>query len=320
MSWSYLNNQFDNVTKSSNLKMVIITSDHFAKLTEQQADPDIAALLGLTTPLHNGFLSAYNTSKSAIAFRKGATLAVNQKLELLRGTKLRHWDAQVQVFFLSGSPEYTIVFPNGLTAFHTSTIDQTVTMLKALADRMDGFPDLVDVKAEVNTFYTELKDLRDLQQGKEQQVGQSSTDLEDARLALAIRMYANLGSLMNKFAATPENIANYWEVQLLQRNNSGNDEDDTQEFTGIVPASSTINVTDTIADEASIVIANTGTVALVVCAAPDATTACGVDSLTLNPGDVYTGTGADFNAAGTHLNITNNSTDTDGSYSVEIQD
>lgn len=319
MNWMYLNNQFDNVTKNSNLQMVIITNDHFAKLTEQQADPDVANLLALTTPLHDAFLDAYNTSKSSIAFRKGATLGVTQKLELLRSTKLRNWDAKVQSFFLSGSPEYTVVFPNGLTAFHTSTIDQTVSMLDALAERMDGFPDLVDVKAEVETFHTELKDLRDLQQGKEQLVGQASTDLETARLNLAIRMYANLGSLMNKFAAAPENIANYWEVQLLQRGNSSSNDGETEEFTGTVPPSSTVNVTNTIADDASIVISNTGTVALVVCAAPDEVTACGVDSLTLNPGEVYTGTGADFNAAGTHLNITNNSPDTDGSYSVEIQ-
>ena len=317
MEWHFLNNQFDNVTKNSNLRMVIITNDHHAKLMAQQADPDILTLLNRTTPLHNAFLTAYNNSKSAIGLRKAATQAVDEKLKLLRSTTLRSWDAKVQVHFLSGTSEYTSVFPNGLTAFHTSTIDQTVTMLKALSERADEHVPLAAVATEIDTFHTELKNLRDAQQGKEQQVGSTSTLLETQRVALANMMYANLGILMDKYADAPDNIANFWEVQLLQNHSSSTDED-SEEFNGIIAAGATVNLTSSIADSADIVMTNTGSVPLLFCAAPDAATACGVDALVLNPGEVHEGTGADFNSAGSHLNITNNDPTTEGSYNVEI--
>ncbi len=317
MSWQYLNNQFDNVTKNSNLSMVIITNDHHAKLMEQQADPVILNLLTRTTPLHDAFLTAYNNSKNAIGLRKAATQSVENKLALLRSTTLRSWDAQVQVHFLSGTPEYTSVFPNGLTALHTSTIDQTVTMLKALAERANEHAVLAAVATEIDTFHTELKDLRDAQQGKEQQVGSTSTLLETQRVALANMMYANLGVLMDKYSDAPENIANFWEVQLLQRHNSTSDAD-SEEYNGSVGAGATVSITSTIPDDANIVITNTGSVPLVFCAAPDEVTACGIDGLTLNPGEVHEGTGADFNSAGSHLNVTNSDPTNTGSYNVAI--
>lgn len=320
MEWHYLTNQFDNVTKSSNLQMVIITNDHHAKLMEQQIDPDILALLNRTNPVHNNFLSAYNDAKSAIAFRKSGTQSVTEKLGGLRSTWLRKWDAQVQVNYLSGSAEYTAVFPNGLTAFHTSTIDQTVIMLKGLSDRMGNFAPLAAVATDVDTFYTELKDLRDDQQGKEQLVGQTSTQLEQARLTLAMLMYGNLGVLMDKYSTAPNNIANFWEIQLLQRGGTGNSTNpESEEFSGTVAPNSTVNITSNIANNATIVLTNTGGVSLLFCAAPDGVSACSIESLTLIPGQVYQATGADFNMAGTHLNVSNTDLAMEGAYNVEIQ-
>lgn len=320
MEWHYSNNQFDNATKNSNLQMVIVTNDHNAKLIEQQADPDILNLLTRTTPVHEDFLKRYNDAKSAIAFRKSGTQAVTDKLGLLRSTSLRKWDAQVQVNYLSGSVEYTAVFPNGLTAFHTSTIDQTVVMLKGLADRMGSFAPLAAVAAEVNTFYTELKDLRDAQQGKEQLVGQTATLLEESRKKLAAMMYGNLGLLMDKYATAPDNIANFWEVQLLQRGaTKGKDEPEPEEFSGTVAANSTVNITSNIAADSTVILSNTGSVTLVFCTAADGTIACGVEGLSLAPGQVLQASGAELNGGGSFLNVTNNDPATEGAYNIEIQ-
>jgi hypothetical protein len=320
MNWHYLSNQFDNVTKNSNLRMVIITNDHNAKLIEQQADPDILDLLNRTTPVHEDYLKAYNDSKSAVAFRKSATQSVTEKLGTLRSTTLRQWDAQVQVHYLSGSAEYTAIFPNGLTAFHTSTMDQTVTMLKALADRMNVYAPLAAVATEVETFHTDLKDLRDKQQGKEQLVGQTATLLEEARFKLATLMYANLGILMDKYASAPDNIANFWEVQLLQQHTSANNgEPETEEFSGNVEPLSTVNITSNIEDDSTVVLSNTGSVTLVFCTAADGATACGVAGLSLAPGEVLQATGAELNGGGSFLNVTNNDPATEGAYNVEIQ-
>ncbi len=76
MEWHYQENQFDNITKRSNLRMLIITNDHHSRLKAQQMDPEILMLLTRTTPYHEAFLGAYTSSKSAIGLRKSATKGV----------------------------------------------------------------------------------------------------------------------------------------------------------------------------------------------------------------------------------------------------
>ena len=78
--WSILQNQFNNSTKESFVLMLNLSNDHIAKLEAQQADADIAALLARTQPLHVDYSKAYTIWKSATAFRKGATLKVDQLL------------------------------------------------------------------------------------------------------------------------------------------------------------------------------------------------------------------------------------------------
>ena len=321
MEWHYQENQFDNITKRSNLRMVIITNDHRPRLIAQQADPEILLLLTRTTPVHEAFLAAYTVSKSAIAYRKSATKGVTNKLDLLHSTKLRHWGAMVEVSFLSGTEEYIAVFPNGLTAFHTSTIDQTVIMLDGLQERMGEYAVLGAVKLEVETFQTELEAIRDSQQVKEQLVEQSSTLLEQARVNLARIMYGNLGRLMDKYRDTPDFISNFWELRWLRSASASNGaQPQVEEFSGTVAPGETVNVTSNVQGVSALVLTNTGTVPLLFCASPDGTSVCGVaESRLLQPGEVYEATDSDLNGVGNpFLNVTNNDAVTAGNYNVEV--
>lgn len=321
MEWHYQENQFDNITKRSNLRMLIITNDHRPRLMAQQADPEILILLTRTTPFHQAFLAAYTASKSAIAFRKSATKGVSNKLALLHSTKLRQWGAMVEVSFLSGTEEYIAVFPNGLTAFHTSTIDQTVIMLDGLQERMGTYAVLAAVKLEVETFQTELETIRDAQQVKEQLVEQSSTLLEQARVNLARIMYGNLGQLMDKYRDTPDVIGNFWELKWLRGASASNSsQPQVEEFSGSVAPGETVNVTTNVQGVSALVLSNTGTVPLLFCASPDDATACDLTgSLLLQPGEVYEATDSNLNGTGNpFLNVTNNDAATEGSYNVEV--
>lgn len=321
MEWHFLNNQFDNATAHSNLRMVIITNDHHSRLKAQEADPDILALLTRTTPVHEAFLSAYSAAKSAVGLRKSATQSVTNKLAYLRSTQLRQWDAIIQVQHLSGTEDYTAILPNGLTAFHKSTIDQTVIMLKGLEERLADYASLAAVKTEVETFHTELEGLRDAQQVKEQLIENASDLLEQARTNLASIMYGNLGVLMDKYRDTPEFIANFWELQLIQRHGNGQDanEPETEEYSGTVQGGQTANVVPDLTGISTAVISNTGNATLRFCAALNGSEACDADySVELAPGAVHEATGEDFdNPENKFLNVTNIDPDA-GSYFVEI--
>jgi hypothetical protein len=125
---------------------------------------------------------------------------------------------------------------------------------------------------------------------------------------------------MDKYSTATDNIANFWEVQLLQQHGTnGNGEQPSEEFNGTVGPVSTLNITSGIDDDATVVISNTGSVPLLFCSAPDGTSACTIDtSIALGAGETTQATGAELNTAGSFLNVTNNDPGTEGSYSVEI--
>jgi hypothetical protein len=318
MEWHFANNQFDNATKSSFRLMLTVSNDHYAKLVAQQADPDILVLMTRTTPVHQAFLNAYSGWKSALGVRKGATLAVDQLLESMSSTKARQWDTAIMVVFDKGTAEHTALLPSGRDPFQNGTMDERIQAVQTLGQTLIDYPALAGLTGSVNAFHTLLKNARDLQQAKEQLADQPSTDLEAARVAIAIMQYRNLGSLMDKFGAAPDNILNYFEVSLLQRGSAAGGETEVEEFIGTVNPMGTVNITSDVDPEAKIILTNTGTVMLRFCAAPDAASACAV-GLDLAPGAIFETTGTDLAGTGNRfINVTNSDPVIQGSYNVEV--
>lgn len=318
MEWHYLQNQFDNATNGSFRLMLTVTNDHYAKLQAQQADPDILILYNRTDPVHQAFLDQYSAWKSSEAIYKAATDTIELLLELLRSTNARQWDTAIMVEYDKGTTEHTALLPNGRTPFQSGTMDERIAAVKTLGLTLAGFAPLAALKTTVDDFHTTLKNARDGQQVKEQLANQQRTNMELARKAIAIMQYRNLGSLMDKFGDSPDNVFNYFEVSLLQYHASSTPPV-VEEFTGTVGPMSTANVTSGIAPEATIIITNTGSSMLRFCDAPDAITGCTVNGLDLAPGEVYQAQGSDFqNPANTFFNVTNNDPTIAGNYNVEV--
>ena len=252
--------------------------------------------------------------KSAEAIYKGSTLTVDGLIAELSGTKARQWDAATMVQYDKGTPEHTVLWPNGRTPFQSGTIDERISAVGGLRTRLLDYAPLAALQAEVDAYHTQLKDARDTQQSKEQLVAQSSTDLEASRMAIAIMLYRNMGSLMDKFGDDTAQIANYYEISLLQQHSSAGG----KEFDGVVPADSTVNITELTEMPNSFVLTNTGATSLTFCLESAAANAC-VAGVALNPGESQVVDPAELgDVANAFLNVTNTSPDTEGAYEVEV--
>jgi hypothetical protein len=310
----YQDNQFDNHTKNSFKGMLVITNDHYPKLVAQQADPDIADLLARTQTPHDNYLKEYSGWKNAKAAHKGSTATAQALISELSGIKARKWESAVIVEYDKGTEEHTTIFPEGRSPFQNGTIDERVSAVLSLRGVLADYPSLATVLTDVDAFHTQLKTARDTQQTKEQLKAQASTDLETARKAIAIMLYRNMGVLMDKFGDDTEQIANYYEFSLLQQHPSDGD----SEVEGTVDADSTVNILELTGSENSLVISNTGVVGLTFCLAAAEPDAC-VAGVTVSPGHTEIVTLQQLgDPANTYLNVTNNNTDTAGSYSVEV--
>jgi len=223
-TWHYQENQFDNATDESFKKMNIINADHLAKLQAQQGDPDIAALLARTTAPHDAYNLRYSSWLSAKATYKGKTNHVDGYIDDLRTLKIKQWDIQVQQQFLEGSSDYIAILPGGRGPFQIGGIDERISQLQSLAQRLSAYPTLAATMNDVTAFHATLDGARDLQQQKEQLVEDASDLLETARKDIALMMYRNLGFLMDKYGSTPQVISNFWELQLLRASVSDDDQ------------------------------------------------------------------------------------------------
>lgn len=236
-TWHYLNNTFLIITVGSNKLMMIISPDFRARLISHSADPEIAAFLAIFAPIDDAFANAYTAWFNAGAFYKGATISFENLLSVLSKTKLDLWIPQVQVVFPEGSAEYATLFPKGRTLFTNGSYDIRINAVKSLGTALASYPALAAVKTDVDNFHSDLVDTRTAQQTKEEDVRGKSELLETARVNTAVAMYRILGKLMAKFAETPEAIAKFFDLALIQ-----SPPKDKNTFSVIVAAKDTANV------------------------------------------------------------------------------
>ena len=235
--WHYLSNTFLVVTEKSTKLMMILSPDHRARLQAQSADPDIMAMLNIFAPKDTALGAAYQAWYSAGAFYKGATLAFENLLKELSQIKLDQWFPQVQVVYAEGTPEYLTIFPHGRAPFNTGSYDIIINTVKSLGDNLAIYPALAATKTDVDNFYASLLAARADQQQKEEIVRVKSDLLETERVNTGVAMYATLGKLMAKYAATPEVIDRFFDLSLIQ-----NPPKDKNSFAVIVAGADTANI------------------------------------------------------------------------------
>ena len=220
--WFYLSNVFDNVTKRSLKRTLTIIVDHLSKLLADALDVDIQSLYDRTRPLHDAFADKWSEWKTAINLRVGETQRFEEKMTELSDVKLKEWDVAVQNVFLEGSADYKAIFTHGRTAFRSGTYESRIYEVKTLANTLKKYPNLAELQVKVETYHSDLVRTRDGQQQLEEKIGQASDELESARKDIADMMYANLGTLMNKFYQNPSQVERYFDLSLLRSSYNGN--------------------------------------------------------------------------------------------------
>lgn len=312
--WHFLINTFLVVTEKSTKLMMILSPDHRARLQAESADPDILAMLNLFIPIDNALAEAYEAWVSATGFYRGATLAFENLLTELSDAKLDQWIPQVQVIYSDNTPEYLTLFPNGRAPFTSGAYDIRINTVKALGDNLTAYPALAATKTNVDNFHTSLLSKRADQQEKEQDVRVTSDMLEIERVNTGIAMYANLGGLMKKYAATPAQIDRFFDLPLIQ-----NPPKDKNTFPVIVAGGDTANIIDGgFTDTTQFKLFNTGDTAGRFFTSTSATGTSGT-GIELAPNTSTTVVATALGDPGnTFLNVTNLDPDNQGSFSVVI--
>jgi len=223
-TWHYLENQFDNATAESYKRANILGEDHLAKLAAEQADPDIAFLFERFQPVQILFVERYTGWLKAKGVYKGWTQRMEEKQDELSSDKIAEWDNKIKAEVTEDSADHTTLLPNGREPFQTGGRDARILEVKGLSKRLEDFPALAAVKADVDAFAAQMDTTRDTQQQQEDLVEKASDALEQQRVAMTAMMYGNLGRLMDKFMDGPLVIDRFFELQLIRQTGAEEEE------------------------------------------------------------------------------------------------
>ena len=213
--WSYVENVFLNVTNGTYQLMLIISTFHLNALKKFAGDPFFDGLIAAYEPFHTAFEKQYSAWKLSSGSQKSKTLTLGQLFELVT-TKLDLWDPAIRIVCPKGSADYTILFPQGRSPFTKAKTDTRIMAFQTLATALKNYAALATVQTEVQTFYQQLTDARNIQEQEKTGVAGNSTDVENARVDCADQMYLDLASIMMHFYKQRDKIARFFDEKNIR--------------------------------------------------------------------------------------------------------
>lgn len=223
-TWSYLQNPFDNVTKSSYKLMYLMSTDHFDKLSARKSDTFINELYEFGKPSFDTFITQYRKNVSDDANYQMYTLRFENLILELMSTRARRWDIQILGIYDVMTPEYKSLMPNNRAPFQTGSYEMRINSVKSLSDQLLQYPSLSALQKEVNDFHALLLLTRSQQQGFESTLQVNSAALENARIALAQTMHSIFGKLMGYYYLDLAMVETFYELRYLRRTPGSSDE------------------------------------------------------------------------------------------------
>ena len=216
--WIYLINTFLICTEGSYRLSVRISRKHDAALQAAAAglDPFYVAMYAEYHPFHVALVAAYNAWKAQGGTQESQTLSVAQLIRLLSGTKIEIWMNAVKVFYGKDTVRFMELFPDLKKAFQQGSKGDRIAAVAAFILAIGADINLATLKIQVQLFYTQLNNAETTQQGGIFTTSGLSHDLEEARKVSAVGQFADYGGLIQKFAATPDMVGNFFDKTALR--------------------------------------------------------------------------------------------------------
>ena len=230
ISWSYLQNPFDNVTKRNMKRMLMMATDHFDKLKlVASTDSFIDNLYQNALPKYDAFKNVYNELQSVRNLYQMHTQEVESLIKELANEKIKQWDIQIQYNYDDNSSKYKALLPNGRAPFQKGAYELRISELATLYKTLNNFPNLSQTQTDVQAFYQLILETRTAQQGMEKKEASMMLELEQARFALAKAMHQIYGYLIGYYSDNLKTVETFYELKYLRVGSSTNSSEDESE-------------------------------------------------------------------------------------------
>jgi hypothetical protein len=214
--WIFLINVFANATRDSFRLALRITLFHYNALKANISDAFIASLYATYDGVHNNFVDAYNAWRVQLGVQQGATKALDALFKELASKKVSKWKGVVVGIYGSDSPMLEALFPQQSKPFNSGNQSDKLEAVNQLISAIGSNADLAALKTEIELFYTALNDAFEAQKGAKLLTNNLSDAVDTARIKMCTTQYANLGAMMQQYAATPLLSGNYFDQKAIR--------------------------------------------------------------------------------------------------------
>lgn len=214
-AWRYSINTFEVNTRGSNVSMLSLSTDTYAKLKAEESNPAIAAILAIYEPVFFAYRDLDQQYGVKAGEREGNTLGFEQYLDQMP-LKLRQWESLIRAVYIEDSPEEKAIFPNKRKPFESGTYESRLDALGSLKLKTAADPTLATATTQITSFYNAALGARLVQQTSEGALGQLSDLRENQRILLADELVGVLGQVMFIHRHNLAEVERYFDLSLLR--------------------------------------------------------------------------------------------------------
>lgn len=218
--WFFLSNVFRLLADRSLQQFHKYCSTQMPHFNHSADDLFSLAMYNKLLPYYEEFDQAYNNTFFNKSLRKGNTLRLYQLLKEMRSQKLHIWDIKIQSVFISSTPDYIKIFPQGLSPLSLLPIEQRIMYLGNAIDMLSNYTQLNTVRDEMKAFYDLLAEARSIQVRRDANLRESRNEVMKKAYLLSNELYGVLGEFMTKYKDNPNRIEAYFPVNLLRKKKS----------------------------------------------------------------------------------------------------
>ncbi len=242
-TWRYAINTFAVNTVGSNVTMLSLSTDTYAKLKAEELDPAIAAILLIYEPVFFAYRDLDQQYGVKSGDYAGNVLGFEQYLDQMP-LKLRQWESLIRFVYVEDSPQEKAIFPHKRTPFESGTYETRLDALGSLKLKTSADVALATAAAQITSFYNTVLGARLVQQTSEGSLGQLSDLRENQRIILADELEGVLGQLLFIHRHNLKEVERYFDLSLLR--NTSNDE--PVKLSGDINPNQVINVSALVPD------------------------------------------------------------------------
>ena len=223
--WIFLQNPF-RVLRSFK-QMEIFAKDHHAKLSARKNDSaTLLTLFNQFSLLYQKYNQGYTSWQKALGRYKGSTVRMDNFQTELSKERIGKWESGVRWAYSKDSPEYQSILPQGSEPFQTGGRDMRISAVRTLSAMLADYPNLAQVKTDVDAFLAQLEQTRLTQEENKQNSMNTNAALHLLRQELLDTLYQNLLHLLLLHHKDTTPVLDYFQVEMIRSTKPTNSEDE----------------------------------------------------------------------------------------------